>query len=149
MLVILLENIDKLGNKGEVKNVKDGFARNFLFPRNLAVKATPELLKKAEEDKAKQEEKQKQKEKLALELAKKIEGKRFVIKAKAGDEGQLFSAISSSKIADKIKENGFEVDSKQLILKEAIKKIGDYKIEIKFKKDLKSTINVIIDKEGK
>lgn len=149
MLVILLENIDKLGNKGEVKNVKDGFARNFLFPRNLAVKATPELLKKAEEDKAKQEEKQKQKEKLALELAKKIEGKRFVIKAKAGDEGQLFSAISSSKIADKIKENGFEVDSKQLILKEAIKKIGDYKIEIEFKKDLKSTINVIIDKEGK
>jgi len=66
MLVILLENIDKLGNKGEVKNVKDGFARNFLFPRNLAVKATPELLKKAEEDKAKQEEKQKQKEKLVL-----------------------------------------------------------------------------------
>ncbi len=149
MLVILLENIDKLGNKGEVKNVKDGFARNFLFPRNLAVKATPELLKKAEEDKAKQEEKQKQKEKLVLELAKKIEGKRFIIKAKAGDEGQLFSAISSSKIADKIKENGFEVDSKQLILKEAIKKIGDYKIEIEFKKDLKSTINVIIDKEGK
>lgn len=149
MLVLLLQNVNKLGDKNEIKNVSDGYAKNFLFPKKLAIKATPELIKKAEKQKVLEEKKQEEIQKLSTEQAKKIEGKRFIIKVKAGEEGQLFEAISAIKIAEKMNQNGFNIDQKQIILKEPIKKIGDHKVSVKFGADLQSTVTVVIDKEDK
>lgn len=149
MLVLLLQNVNKLGNKNEIKNVSDGYAKNFLFPKKLAIKATPELIKKAEKQKVLEEKKQEEVQKLLIEQAKKIEGKRFIIKVKVGEEGQLFEAISAIKIAEKMNQNGFNIDQKQIILKEPIKKIGDHKVSVKFGANLQSTVTVVIDKEDK
>lgn len=149
MLVLLLQNVSKLGLKNEIKNVNDGYAKNFLFPKKLAIKATPELIKKAEVEKALEENKQKRNIELTKKLANDIEGKRFIIKAKAGEEGQLFQAISVEKIAEKINQNGFAIEQKQIFIEEPIKKIGDHKVKIKFGTGLESTINVVIDKEDK
>ncbi len=149
MLVLLLQNVSKLGHKNEIKNVNDGYAKNFLFPRKLAIKATPELVKKAETEKTLEEEKQKQNAELIKKLAQDIEGKRFIIKVKAGEEGQLFEAISAQKIAEKMNQNGFIIDQKQITINEPIKKIGDHKVKVKFEAGLESTVIVVIDKEDK
>lgn len=147
MLVLLLENVKNLGKKNEIKNVSDGYATNFLFAKKLAIKATPELVKKAKIAEALETEK-KQKETEALkEQAKKIKDKRFIIKMKTGEEGQLFESVSTLKIAEKITQNGFAVDAKQIFVAEPIKKIGEYKAVIKFDTGLESTVNIIIDKE--
>ena len=89
------------------------------------------------------------KEESTKKQAKDIEGKRFIIKTNAGDEGQLFEGISAKKIAEKVSENGFEVEEKQIIIEEPIKKIGEFKIKVVFDKGLESFINVVIDKENK
>lgn len=149
MLVILLQNVNKLGLKNEIKNVNDGYAKNFLFPKKLAIKATPELIKKAEIEKALEAKKEKENIELNKKLASNIEGKRFIIKAKAGEEGQLFQAISVEKIAEKINQNGFTIEQKQIFIEEPIKKIGEYKVKIKFETGSESIINVVIDKEDK
>lgn len=149
MLVLLLKDVNKIGKKDEVKNVSDGFANNFLFPKNLAVRATPEIVKKAEIKQKEEIEKKKIEKELTIKKSKEIEGKRFIIKAKAGEEGQLFEAISIKKIAEKINQNGFEVSEKQIIVKEPIKKIGEFKVLVKLNSDLESEINVVIDKEDK
>jgi large subunit ribosomal protein L9 len=147
MLVILLEDIKKLGKKNEIKKVNLGYAVNFLFPKKLAIKATKELIEKAEKQKLIDEEKEKEKVIETKKLAKKIQGKRFILKVKAGEEGQLFSAISQKTIAEKIKENGFDVDLKQIVINEPIKKIGEHKVSINFGEDLKSIVNIVINKE--
>lgn len=149
MLVLLLKDVNKIGKKDEVKNVSDGYANNFLFPKNLAKRATPEIVKKAEAQKVIDDEKKKAEKELLTKKAKEIEGKRFIIKVKTGEEGQLFEAISAKKIAEKVTQNGFEVSEKQIIIKEPIKKIGDFKVSVKLTADLESTINVVIDKEDK
>lgn len=149
MLVILLQNVNKLGLKNEIKNVNDGYAKNFLFPKKLAIKATPELIKKAEIEKALEAKKEKENIELTKKLASNIEGKRFIIKAKAGEEGQLFQAISVEKIVEKINQNGFTIEQKQIFIEEPIKKIGEYKVKIKFETGSESIINVVIDKEDK
>lgn len=149
MLVLLLQNVNKLGLKNEIKNVNDGYAKNFLFPKKLAIKATPELIKKAEIEKALEAKKEKENIELTKKLASNIEGKRFIIKAKAGEEGQLFQAISVEKIVEKINQNGFTIEQKQIFIEEPIKKIGEYKVKIKFETGSESIINVVIDKEDK
>ena len=87
MLVILLENVNKIGKKNELKNVSPGYAKNFLFPKKLAIVATPELIKKAEEMKEIEKATLAEKEAFSKKQAKDIEGKRFIIKTNAGDEG--------------------------------------------------------------
>ncbi|MCK9311805.1 MAG: 50S ribosomal protein L9 [Candidatus Pacebacteria bacterium] len=147
MLVLLLENIKNLGKKNEIKNVSDGYANNFLFVKKLAIKATPELIEKAKATKAIEDEKAKKEIEAIKEEAKKIKDKRFIIKVKTGNEGQLFEAVSATKIAEKINQNGFTIDVKQVIVAEPIKKIGEYKVIIRFNAELESTVNIIIDKE--
>lgn len=147
MLVLLIQNVNKLGNKNQIKDVNDGYAKNFLFPKKLAVKATPDLIKKAEVEKALEEKTENEKIENAKKQAKEMEGKRFIIKMNAGEEGQLFESVSSKKIAEKVKQNGFDVEEKQIVIKEPIKKIGEFKVGVKLNTGLESTIIVVIDKE--
>ena len=95
MKVILLKNVKGLGNEGELVNVKDGYARNFLFPRNLAVEANAQNLKKWEEKKKQFEAKEKEEYEQALKLKEKIESINLELKSKAGEGGRLFGSITS------------------------------------------------------
>ena len=144
MKVILIQDVDKLGKKYEVKDVAAGFARNSLFPKNLAKLATPNALKWLEA----QEEIQSKRSEEGLQEVQKvvagIDGAEVVISVKVGEKGQLFESVASQKISEKLKEIGFEVKKSQIDLNEPIKEIGEYPVKIKFDHNLESTVQVII-----
>lgn len=147
MKVILLKDVKGLGKEGDLVNVKDGYARNFLFPRNLAIEATPANLAKWEEDR-KRENIQKQKEQnQALELKKKIEGLTVNIKAKGGTGGRLFGSITSNDIAEALnKEHKIDVDKRKIEMKENIKNIGITEVDVRVYAEItaKLKVNVVV-----
>lgn len=149
MKVVLLEDIDKIGKKYEIKEVADGFAKNFLFPQNKAKLATKEMVDWAKMQKEFLEKKAESDLKKAQELASTMDGLEVIIEVKVGDENQLFESITAQKIAEKLKEMGFEVKKTQLELAEPIKEIGEYPVSIKFDHNLECQIQVIINGEPK
>lgn len=143
MKVILLQDVDNLGKKYEVKEVKDGFARNALFPQGLVKQATPEALKWVEmqqEIMSKQMEGELQK---IQEVASKIDGQEITITLKAGDKGQMFESVTSQKVIEEIKKLGVEVKKNQIAM-EPIKEFGEFPIKVKFDHNLEAEIKIII-----
>ena len=143
MKVILKENIKSIGKKDEIINVSDGYARNFLFAKDLAVEATPGNLAKLQTKKDSQAfKKSKEKEeaeKLASELAKIT----LVFTVKAGENGKVFGGVSSKEIADKLKaEYQIEIDKKKIDLKEPIKILGVKRVDIKLFEGVIGTVKV-------
>ncbi len=132
MKVILKDNIKGVGKKDEIINASDGYARNFLFPKNLAVEANAENLSKL---KAKQESnafKKSQEKEEAKKIAQKLENMILKIEVRAGENGKVFGGVSSKEIAESLKkEYNIDVDKKKINLKEAIKQLGVQTVEIK------------------
>ena len=132
MKVILLEDVKSLGKKGQIVDVSDGYARNFILAKKLGLEATPKnlndlKLKKAHEDKLAAERLQE-----AKEFAAKLEGLQVTLKIKAGEGGKLFGSISSKEIAEAAKEQlGLEIDKKKLVLPNPIKAIGTTAVAVK------------------
>ncbi|MBU2545481.1 50S ribosomal protein L9 [Patescibacteria group bacterium] len=147
MKVILLENIDKIGKKFEVKEVKDGFARNSLLPKGLVKIADEKAMEWLKVQKEILANKAEENLKVNQGIASSIDGMEVMISIKVGDEGQLFEHITASKIADKLKEMGFAVKKEQIDLPEPIKEIGDFPVKVKFEHNLESEIQVIIGEE--
>ena len=147
MKVILLKTIENLGKKYEIKEVKDGYARNFLIPKGLAKKAEKEALLWLETQKEAQAQKAEEELKKAQGLASAIDGQEVIIPVKIGEEGQLFESITSQKILEKVKELGFEIKKIQLDLEEPIKELGEFPVKIKFEHNLEAEIKVIVTKE--
>jgi len=147
MRVILLEDIDKLGKKHDVKEVKDGYARNFLIPKGLVKIATKKDLERVENKKKEEMEKTEEELKNIQELASKLDGVEVIISVKTGEEGQLFESINQQKIVDKLKELGFSVKKSQIVLKDPIKELGEFPVKVGFEHNLESEIRVIITEE--
>lgn len=147
MKVILLENIDKIGKKLEVKEVKDGYARNFLLPKGLIKIADDQAMKWLEIQKEIIEKKAEENLKESQGTATNLDGMEVMISVKVGDEGQLFEHITASKIADKLKEMGFGVKKEQIDLAEPIEETGEFPVKVKFEHNLESEIQVIISEE--
>ncbi|AQS57737.1 50S ribosomal protein L9 [Desulforamulus ferrireducens] len=143
MQVVLLKDVPKLGAKGDIVNVTEGYARNFLFPRNLASPASEGKLKEISNQRQAQAEKKKKQEAEAKELAAKINDLTVVLKAKVGEGGRLFGAISNKDIADGLKQqHGYDIDKKKIVLKDPIKTLGTHKITIKIHPVAQAEINV-------
>ncbi len=149
MKVILLENVEKIGKKGEIKDVPDGYARNFLIPNKLVILANKSEMAKLEEQQ--KIENQKAEEELARfqAMATQIDGLELEIPVKLGEQGKLFGAITSTGIVEKLKENGFEITKEQIKLEEPIKEIGEYEIVISLPHNLEAKIKVIVVEEKK
>ncbi|MCK4474095.1 50S ribosomal protein L9 [Candidatus Parcubacteria bacterium] len=147
MRVILLQDIENLGKKYDVKDVADGYARNFLIPGNLVKKADSKSLKLLEKQKELAAKKVEQELKKIQEIASAIDGQEIVIPVKIGEEKQLFESITPQKISEQLKELGFEIKKTQIILLEPIKEIGEYPVKIKFEHNLEAEIKVIISQE--
>ena len=147
MRVILLQDVEKLGKKYEIKEVKDGYARNFLIPKGLAKLATKEALLWLETQKEAGAQKAEEELKKVQEVASAIDGQEVIIPVKIGEEGQLFESITSQKIFEKLKELGFEIKRTQFDLEEPIKELGEFPIKIKFEHNLEAEIKVIVTKE--
>ncbi|OGZ18869.1 MAG: 50S ribosomal protein L9, partial [Candidatus Nealsonbacteria bacterium RBG_13_42_11] len=138
MRVILLKDIEKLGKKFDVKEVKDGYARNFLIPKGLVQEATKEALIWLETQKEIQEKKAEEGLKKFQETASTLDDREVIISVKVGDDDQLFESINAQKISDKLKEAGFEVKKTQIELAEPIKELGEFPVKIKFEHNLEA-----------
>ena len=147
MKIILLKDVEKLGKKGEVKNVADGYARNFLIPNKLAALATKSELAKLEKQKEIETEKAEEELKLYQKIASQIDGLEIEILVKVSEEDKLFGAVTTSQIAEKLKEKNFEIKKEQIKLEEPIKEIGEYEVTVEFPHNLETKIKVIIIEE--
>jgi len=145
--VILLEDIENIGKKYEVKDVKPGHARNFLIPKNLVKLATKPNLKWLKDQKAVMEKEAEEDLKKSQEVASKIDGIEVSIVVKVGPEGQLFESINNVKISEKLKEMGFDVKKSQIKLEEPIKDLGEFPVKISLPHNLETEINLIITAE--
>lgn len=142
MEVILLQDVRKLGQKDDIVNVKDGYGRNFLIPQGYAIAATPSA-KKMHQENLKQRAHKEEKIKLAAqETAQKLAGLNLVVGTKASTKGKIFGSVNTIQIAEALKEQGFEIDRKSIILPdEQIKEIGKYKAVIKLHREVKVEID--------
>ena len=146
MQVILKKDVQNLGEAGEIVNVKDGYARNFLLPQQMAEVATEGALKNREQNIARIQAKQEKLHQEALALAEKIEkfGK-LELSAKAGESGKLFGTITTKKLAEELLEKaGIEVDRKNVSLNAPINKIGEYTMLIKLTSKVKTELAVVV-----
>ncbi|MEA3292926.1 MAG: 50S ribosomal protein L9 [Patescibacteria group bacterium] len=147
MKIILLQDIDKIGKKYEIKNVTSGFAKNFLIPKVMVKPATKEAILWAETQREIVSKKETKVLKEIQDLASRIDGKEITIPLKVGKKGQIFQSITSQKISEKLKEIGFNVKKSQIKLEEPLKEIGEFPVKISFEHNLEVEIIVIISKE--
>jgi len=149
MEVILKQDIKGVGKKGEVKKVKEGYFRNFLAPKKLAVEATKEEKEKLNRAAAKEEKKRMKELEKAKKLAETINGKDLKLKVKTGKEGKIFGSITSKDIEKALKGNlNFDIDKKKIKLSvEHIKTTGKYSAELKLYSGVKAKINIYVDGE--
>jgi large subunit ribosomal protein L9 len=144
MKLILQENVQNLGKMGDVVNVADGYARNYLIPRKLGVEANTGSVRALEHEKRKVEEKARKIRNEAQGLADKLAALTLTLSAKAGDEERLFGSITSMDIAEALKKQGFEIEKKRILLDEPIKRLGSYAVGIKIHHDVTTKVQVSV-----
>ena len=146
MQIILKKDVQNLGEAGDMLQVKDGYARNYLFPNNLAELATKGAVKNREQNIARIRAKQEKMHNEALELASRIEELGSIeLSAKAGESGKLFGTITTKKLAEELLEKlGTEIDKKDLTLNAPINKVGEYELTIKLTSKVKTQLKVVV-----
>ena len=145
MKVILLQDVKGTGKKDEIIEVSDGYARNCLFKKKLAVEATSTEIN-AINNKKKAESYHKQEEiKACMEIAAKLRNKEVTCKVKCGENGKVFGSINSKEISDELKGLGYDIDKKKILLKEPLKSLGLYDVEIKFLPEVTTKIKVKVE----
>jgi len=144
MKVLLCEDVKKLGWLGDVVEVNDGYARNYLLPQGLARVATDANIRAIAEEKTKRAEHRIQESKRMEEAAKKVEGAEAVVAAKANEQGVLFGSVSARQIAANLRAQGFEVADEVVQLTEHIKQIGTHTVTLKFADDVTAAVNVVV-----
>ena len=147
MEVILRDDIERLGHRGQVVKVADGYARNFLLPKKLAVPATDANKKIVEQERQAHLRKEAKLKGEAEDLAKLMLGVAITIKQKAGEADQLFGSVTSKDIADALAARNYTIDRKKIGLDEPIKQLGEYTVPIKLHKDVTVDISVLVAKE--
>jgi large subunit ribosomal protein L9 len=141
MEIILKQDINKLGQKYDIVNVKDGYGRNFLIPRGFAVAATPSAKKMHTENLRQRAHKEEKIKIAAQEIAGKLEGVKLIVGAKTSTSGKIFGSVNTIQIAESLKEKGFDIDRRSITLPEdQIKEIGSYKAVVKLHREVKVEI---------
>ncbi len=147
MNVILKTDVKNLGQVGEVISVKDGYARNFLIPKGLAVEANIKNVKSLEHEKKKIEEIAKKTKSSSENLSSKLSNMNLIMRAKVGGEEKLFGSITAMDISEALKKEGFEIDKRKIQLEEPIKRLGDYTVNIKIHQDISAKLNISVNAE--
>ena len=146
MEVILLERIERLGQMGDVVIVKDGFARNFLLPKNKALRANKINLEYFEKEKINLEAKNLKLKSEAEAISDKITKDNYIVIRQASDTGQLYGSVNSGDIKDKLEEEGFSLEKNQIVLDKPIKEIGYHEIRLKLHPEVTSSIDIYISR---
>ena len=148
MEVILREHVDNLGKRGEIVKVADGYARNYLLPRKLALPATEGNRKHVERERKIMEAREAEEKGAAEAIAGRLANVDISIARRVGDTEQLYGSVTASDIAEFLKTKGFEVDRRRLILPEPIKSIGEYNVPLKLHREVTVPLKVKVVKEG-
>ena len=148
MEVILREHVDHLGNRGEIVKVSDGYARNYLLPRKLALPATEGNKKHVERERKIMETREADEKGQAEAIAARLAAIDIAIIRRVGDTEQLYGSVTAADIADFLKGKGFEIDRRKLILPEPIKSIGEHNVPLKLHREVTVPLKVRVVKEG-
>jgi large subunit ribosomal protein L9 len=149
MRVVFLDDVDGVARAGEIKNVADGYARNFLLPRKLAATATAATMQQAEKRAKQLAVEQEKLDAAAEKIAGEVGKTAIVITAKAGDEGRLFGSVTASDIAEEVNARaGTQLGHRQVALPQAIKEVGTYQIDVSLTRNVKAQVTVEVKGEG-
>jgi large subunit ribosomal protein L9 len=148
MEVILREHVDHLGRRGDLVKVADGYARNYLLPRKMALLATEGNKKQIERERVKFDMKELEDQKIAQAVAERMAGVEIEIARKVGETEALYGSVTSGDITEALAAKGFELDRRKLQLPEPIKKLGDYTIPVKLHRDVTTNLKVRVVAEG-
>ena len=145
MKIVLRQDVENLGEKGSVKNVADGYARNYLIPRGMAVVATPGELKVVANNEAVKQRKINRQEQELQGLADRINGQKLEFEARAGSNGRLFGSITNGDIAEKLsKAVGAEIDRRKIVIDESIRTVGDHPVTVNLVGKLRPQVTVVV-----
>jgi large subunit ribosomal protein L9 len=148
MEVILRDHVENLGRRGDVVKVANGYARNYLLPRKLALLATEGNKKQIERERAKFEAKEAEERKVVEAIAARLANVEIVIARRVGDTEALYGSVTTSDIAEQLVAKGFDIDRRKLQLAEAIKKVGEVDVPVKLHRDVTATVKVKVVPEG-
>ncbi len=146
MKVIMKQNVDRLGKTGEILEVKDGYARNYLIPRQIVMPANARNMKIFEQEKKRVKIKETKDKRMAEQLAKKLEGVSLTATVAVGEEDKVFGAVTSQDIADLLKNQGFELDRRKIQIDEPFKALGIYEVPIKLHTDVEARVKLWVVK---
>ena len=147
MKVILKEDVKNLGTMGQIVDVSDGYVRNFLTPRGLAVEANVKNIKSLEHQKKIIQEKAKKIKNQAQDLSSRISAMTLVIKAKAGEEGKLFGSVTAMDVVEALKNEGVDIDKRKIALDEPIRRLGAFTVSLKLHSEIPTQVNVQVVEE--
>ena len=145
MDIILIENVDGLGNIGEMVSVKPGYARNYLLPRQFAVEANPRNVKEFEHQKRQAQRKLEKRTQEAQLIKNKIEAIACVVSHRASEDGKLFGSVTNMELAEKMAAAGVEIDRKKIVLAEPIKTLGEHEVAVKLDAGVVATLKVTVE----
>jgi len=148
MEVILREHVDNLGRRGEIVKVADGYARNYLLPRKLALLATDGNKQVIERERAKFEAKESEEKKVAEAVADRVNNVEVEISRKVGETAALYGSVTTADIAEALHAKGLDIDKRKIVLQEPIKKLGEYDVPVKLHRDVQTRIKVKVVGEG-
>ncbi|HWG58275.1 MAG TPA: 50S ribosomal protein L9 [Candidatus Acidoferrales bacterium] len=147
MQIILQEDVEKLGNRGELVEVAEGYARNFLLPRKLALEASPGNMKRLEKMRAAFAKKEATEKGAAQKLSELLATVSLTVSRKAGENDQLFGSVTAADVAEGLAAQGFTIDKRKIALTEPIKAIGEYEIPVKLHREIASSIKLTVKKD--
>jgi len=143
MRIVLRDDVDNLGKKGEVVDVADGYARNYLVPRGLAIKATKGVVQQGEAMRRNRQSRDARDREAAQALADQLTGRRIEVRARAGEEGRLFGSVTAADVVDAVRaQTGVELDRRKTQLAEPLKELGPAEIPVKLHPDVEVTLTV-------
>jgi large subunit ribosomal protein L9 len=146
--VLLREDVEDLGARGEIVRVRSGYARNYLLPRKLAVEATASNVKQIEQERKALMKKEAQERSTADMQAAQLGALRLTFERKVGEHGLLYGSVTSMDIAEALRERGYEIDRRRITLREAIKETGDYTVPVRLHREVTVEIPVLVTNEG-
>jgi large subunit ribosomal protein L9 len=147
MKIIMKKDLEGVGKIGEIVEVKDGYARNYLIPRQVAMHASPQNLKIFEQEKLRIELKENKEQRVAEQAAKKLAGVSLTATVAVGEEDKVFGAVTSQDIAELLKNQGFEIDRRKIQLDEPFKALGIYEVPIKLHTNVEAKVKLWVVKE--
>lgn len=148
MQIILQEDVEKLGSRGQLVEVAEGYARNYLLPRKLALAATPGNLKRLEHMRATFARREATEKESAQKLAELLSAVSLALSRKAGDNDQLFGSVTSADVAEALAAKGYNVDKRKIELADPIKLIGEYQVPIKLHREVTASVKLSVQRES-